>query len=284
MAIYYYPAIGLTGGGDALDGIDGTALQDGEIAVAYDPGTSGYRVFRLNATSGAAESSPNTIAPDTNAGNKRWIRIDTPHAHAQSDITNLSTDLGNKLNTSGDQTMAGKLRLNSAGGYLEHSQSTPSGTAVLGYNGYFYATRVYNAYYGDFADYQDLHKGSFCAPGLCYFRVPDGTVRVAYERCRKGLVGICSDTYGQAVGKKETKRQVPIGVAGFVLAYVDEIYEPGTPLTNDENGRLTKASLYERVIHPERIIAIYQYKEFADWWGPVNGRIKVDGRHWVKVK
>jgi hypothetical protein len=283
MAIYYYPAIGITGGGDALDGIDGTALQDGEIAVAYDPGISGYRVYRLNATSGAAESSPNTIAPDTNAGNKRWIRIDTPHGHAQSDITNLTTDLGNKLNTSGDQTMAGKLRLNAAGGYLEHSQATPSGTAVLGYNGYFYATRVYNASLNDFADYQDLHPLEPEIPGICYQRTSRGKLKVVDKSCQKGIVGICTDTYGQAVGKKKDTRQVPIAVAGFCLAYVDDVYDPGTPLTNREDGHLTKMFWWQKLLHQERMVAVYQFPEPALWWGPLSNRVRVDGRHWVKV-
>jgi hypothetical protein len=35
-----------------------------------------------------------------------------------------------------------------AGGSLEPGQTTPAGTDVLGYNGYFYATKVYNAVWG----------------------------------------------------------------------------------------------------------------------------------------
>ncbi|MDD5170311.1 MAG: hypothetical protein PHN75_15950, partial [Syntrophales bacterium] len=62
----------LTGGGaTALDGIDGTALQEGEFAFVMVSDV--LYVYRLNATSGAAESSPNIIAPDANGGNKRWI-------------------------------------------------------------------------------------------------------------------------------------------------------------------------------------------------------------------
>jgi hypothetical protein len=62
----------LTGGGaSALDGIDGAALQEGEFAFVMVSDV--LYVYRLNATSGAAESSPNIIAPDANAGNKRWI-------------------------------------------------------------------------------------------------------------------------------------------------------------------------------------------------------------------
>jgi len=41
----------------------------------------------------------------------------------------------------------GKVRITAAGGYLEDNQAAPAGTRPLGYNGYLYATRVYNAVY-----------------------------------------------------------------------------------------------------------------------------------------
>ena len=70
----YQDKTSLTGGSaTALDGIDGNSLVDGDRAYVLIPGTLTFYVYRLNATSGAAESSPNVIAPDTNPGNKRWI-------------------------------------------------------------------------------------------------------------------------------------------------------------------------------------------------------------------
>lgn len=64
----------LTGGSaTALDGIDGNSLLDGDRAYVLIPGTLTFYVYRLNATSAAAESSPDIIAPDTNPGDKRWI-------------------------------------------------------------------------------------------------------------------------------------------------------------------------------------------------------------------
>ena len=67
-----YYATGLTGGtGTDLDGTDGAALADGDLALVAD-GTDIY-FYRLDATSGAAESVPDIISPDTNAGDKRWI-------------------------------------------------------------------------------------------------------------------------------------------------------------------------------------------------------------------
>ena len=67
-----YGASSLTGGADAsLDSIDGTDLQEGDLCVVI---TSTYTyTYELDATSGAAESSPDVISPDDNAGTKRWI-------------------------------------------------------------------------------------------------------------------------------------------------------------------------------------------------------------------
>ncbi len=72
MAKNFYFTWGLIGGaaGD-LDDIDGTNLADGDGSICCIDGNT-YS-FHLDATSGAAESSPNVISPDTNAGTKRWI-------------------------------------------------------------------------------------------------------------------------------------------------------------------------------------------------------------------
>lgn len=71
MTNYYaYPYILLTGGGDgALDSLDGSLIKDGDWAVVTT--NTGVFVYRCNATSAAAESSPAVISPDSNAGDKR---------------------------------------------------------------------------------------------------------------------------------------------------------------------------------------------------------------------
>lgn len=68
--LHYFNA--LTGGAaGSLDAKDGTALTDGWLAIGFVNGV--FHVYALDDDSGAAESSPDVIAPDTNAGNKRWI-------------------------------------------------------------------------------------------------------------------------------------------------------------------------------------------------------------------
>ena len=80
MASYYfYPYISLTGGADgALDSLDGSVLKDGDAAYVVIPSTRRTYVYTLDADSGATESSPSVISPDSNAGNKRWVLTNMP--------------------------------------------------------------------------------------------------------------------------------------------------------------------------------------------------------------
>lgn len=85
----------LTGGGEgALDARDGALCSDGDKAFVI---TSSYLyVYQLDADSGLDEDSPKIIAPDSNAGTKRWILIGTtaPEGTNTGDIIryNATTD------------------------------------------------------------------------------------------------------------------------------------------------------------------------------------------------
>jgi len=68
----YMSKTGLTGGeATKLDSIDGATLTDNDAAFVNVSNVQ--YIYRLDADSGAAESSPNIIAPATNPGDKRWI-------------------------------------------------------------------------------------------------------------------------------------------------------------------------------------------------------------------
>ncbi len=70
--VLVYRLQALTGGAsNALDGIDGNSLAGGELAFIHTS-TKLLYIYQLNATSGQSESVPAIIAPDLNAGNKRW--------------------------------------------------------------------------------------------------------------------------------------------------------------------------------------------------------------------
>lgn len=68
-----YSRAQLTGGTSAaLDGIDGADLIDGDRAIVITSDRQ-YFMYVLDSTSGAAEDPPDVIAPDLNAGDKRWL-------------------------------------------------------------------------------------------------------------------------------------------------------------------------------------------------------------------
>lgn len=143
------------------------------------------------------------------------------------------------------------------------------------------ASKVWNAVWNDIADFQLLNDKLIF--GKCYVDHIEGA-RIASQRCQMAIMGIASDTFGFGVGSGANEKEVPIAVCGWVLAFVDQEYDCGTPLTNNENGDLTEMTLEEKRNFPERIIAIYKKPEKNLEFGPNNQKITVNGRHWVKVK
>lgn len=92
MAEKIYGAFSLTGGGfGSLDSYNGTILVDGDVAIVF-AGTNTYR-YVMDIESGAAESSPDVIAPDTSPGSKRWLLVPNPFGVTAEDV-----GLGNVAN------------------------------------------------------------------------------------------------------------------------------------------------------------------------------------------
>ena len=143
-------------------------------------------------------------------------------------------------------------------------------------------TGVYNAVWNDLADCIPVDDECKVEPGYCYCF--DGE---KYYKSTKyldeGIIGIDSDTYGMNMGRKPGLNQMDVAVAGFVLAYVDKEYKPGTPLTCAEDGYLTEIKREDKIEYPERIVATYWKSEPADEWGSDSRKVKVNGRKWVKV-
>lgn len=167
-----------------------------------------------------------------------------------------------------------------AGNDLVLGTRVPPAVPVVGGN--FRAGRVWSAVWNDFADFQKLNDN--LVYGKAYYDTNEGA-RICNQRCQMAAIGVASDTFGNAVGSGlNYGSEVPIAVAGWVLAFVDKEYPTGTPLTNDENGNLTEMSVEEKMKYPERLLATYKKKELDEMFGPAHCQIKVNGRHWVKVK
>jgi len=163
-------------------------------------------------------------------------------------------------------------------GYI-NTTKTPTGTAALAWNGYFYATRVYNAVYADIADFIAVEDSVEVEYGRVYCY--DKQIHYKSKRyAASGIIGIASDTFGFGVGQKQYGKQIPIAIGGFVLAYCDGELKPGTPLTCGANGTLKKANIFVKLFFPERIIATFYKPELLNKWHD----IVVNGRHWVKIR
>ena len=176
-------------------------------------------------------------------------------------------------------------------GVTSFSNTTPSTSETsgavkisggLGVAGDIYATAVHNAAWNDLADSIPVDEECKLEHGYCYCF--DGE---KYTKSSKyldeGIIGIHSDTYGFKMGAEEGKKKMDVAVAGFILAYVDKEYKPGTPLTCTENGYLTEIKREDKIEYPERIVATYWKSEPANEWGSDSRKVKVNGRKWVKV-
>lgn len=144
--------------------------------------------------------------------------------------------------------------------------------------------RVYNAVWNDYADFikvENFHG----VPGKCYYVSKNGEITTTDRYCQKGTLGIHSDTFGYCPGGLNPERDhnsqgLVLGVAGFVLAYVDNDYATGTPLCSGANGYLTKMKIKDRILHPERLVGVYFRPEKEKTY---NG-VLVKDRAWIKIK
>ena len=155
-------------------------------------------------------------------------------------------------------------------------------SAYIDVSGNMYATKVYNAVFNDIADYIEVENQAIdVLPGRVYTIDIDGNADVSKFYCQEGIIGIATDTYGFGVGKDKNsfKKRIPICIGGFVLAYVDKIYPPGTPLTSGPDGILTEIRIEDKRDFPERIVGTFFKKEVLPEWHGIN----VNNRHWVKV-
>ena len=170
-----------------------------------------------------------------------------------------------------ENSWSGKQTISAAGATVNQDTTASSGAALTVSTGGIFAgggikgAAIYNAVWNDLADCIPVDDECKVEPGYCYCF--DGE---KYYKSSKyldeGIIGIDSDTYGINMGHKPGLNQMDVAVAGFVLAYVDKEYKPGTPLTCAENGYLTKIKLKDKIRYPERIVATYWKNEPAEEW------------------
>lgn len=227
---------------------------------------------------GEVQSKPSTFPPSGHASAHTSGGSDAVNHDA---LTNFDADEHIDWKSTTEGISCGRVKVNSttrAAGELYSGTTDPVSTNRMNYDGHFYATKVYNAVYNDFADYWGkLPEGEKPVHGRVYVACGGKNVKIADKRADSSALGICSDTYGFASG--QSVGDVPLAVAGFVLAYVDKEYEPGTRLVNDDRGGLTRAEPVELF----KVIAKFVTKEKKRYLNTKTERITVNGRCWVKV-
>lgn len=148
-------------------------------------------------------------------------------------------------------------------------------------NGHIFARKVHNAVWNDLVDCIPVDEDVQLEYGYCYSF--DGKkYHKSNKHCDPQFIGIHSDTSGMRMGERPCKT-LDVAISGFVLAYVDH-YKSGTPLVCGKNGRLEKATIFDKIFKPYRIIATYWKDETEEKYGPEFSKIKVNGRNWVKIK
>lgn len=155
----------------------------------------------------------------------------TIHNHDANEITSgtLSSDRG----VVSGSTSLSFLKYNgttAATGMLYGGTTNPSATTRLNYNGYLYATRVYNAVYNDYADCFDL--ANYLSTEEMFGKImalnKDGKAELA-DIESDVILGIASDMYAFLAGGSheeiQENKKIPISVAGFVTVKIDINYQ-----------------------------------------------------------
>ena len=172
----------------------------------------------------------------------------------------------------------GSLRLYSQ---LCSDNSGYFGITLLDTNGYSHFNKAYGAVWNDYAEYRQTIK--IISAGQCVIETGFGDLVKSTKRLQPGA-NIVSDTFGFAIGETE-QTKTPIAVSGRVLAYPYEdrnSYQAGDPVCSGPNGTISKMTREEVRKYPDRIVGtVSEIPEYEEWG---TGKVKVDGRIWIKVR
>lgn len=126
-------------------------------------------------------------------------------------------------------------------GEFYKADDVPTSTDVGKFDGYLYATRVYNAVWNDYAEL--FEKGEDIEfDHLAYVR-EDGKVYSAGES--SNVVGIVTNNYGHLLGgdgDPDSKDYIPISLTGRVPVEISEEINIGDMVAANKNGTCRKAT------------------------------------------
>jgi hypothetical protein len=235
----YYPGDATKGG--IFVGISGTDQinlpvgSDGYLLTADSTQTSGIKwaaapvslpaqtgnTGKYLTTDGTTASWASVVALPTQTGNSGKILT--------TDGTNASWSYLNSIGGSGVAGTAGTWNT---------TVTAPTGTTQLNYEGYLYATKVYNAVFNDYAEYFEKADNTV-TPGdiISINKNGEGYVK-SQGYCDNLVVGVYSDDYAQCIGGKGDGNDdinfISVGMAGRVRVKVTGNINPGDLLVSSE--------------------------------------------------
>lgn len=149
-------------------------------------------------------------------------------------------------------------------GTLQYNQASPTGTEVLGYNGYFYANKVYNAVYNDLAECWSKDPHSKVEYGQVVVRNFALGVEPSTKRAQRNVVGVVSKDFGYLLGAEDYNEdlslssKVPIAISGRVKVKIRPKDRKGLKYGDEfvswKNGMVAKANWFERVFKRAAIV------------------------------
>lgn len=155
--------------------------------------------------------------------------------------------------------------------------------------GSIYGSQVWGAVWNDYAEFRkdNVKEKELQQPGRCVREVGDGTLTLTDGRLQRGCE-IISDTFGFAIGQdKENGYNTPIASSGRVLAYLYEDRELarnfiGWPVCSGPDGTVSIMTEEEENRYSNRIVGtISEIPDYEEWG---TGKVKVNGRIWIRIK
>ena len=173
------------------------------------------------------------------------------HVSTSTCVTSVNGQKGNVTVNSvstvpAGNTSTGALAYNgnsAANGKLYGGTSAPTNTTRLNYDGYFYATKVFNAVYNDYAEcFENAEGYTFKDLKNLIVEVDDeGKIRPASENSSR-VVGVVSDSYATVLAGTEEEiksgEKSPVGMSGtlWVKKAENSDYSIGNFIISSDNG------------------------------------------------
>jgi len=166
--------------------------------------------------------------------------------NGSANINLPGVNIAGNQNTSGTAASADAVR----GVNFYTGATAPSGTTQLNCDGYFSATRVYNAVYNDIAEYFLSDEKE--QPGKVY-AIENGKIVLSQKRAAI-VVGVCSDSAAMIMKDEYRDRGIVIGLTGTVKTWVKSKFKAGDELVSDIGGFAIKANMFEKLFKRSTII------------------------------